>query len=106
MITDKEKEILQMFIDGKLDFNTSIWLIQDLNENPRCEAEICDIHTYATSLCLGWVQYDKSYDLYEVWDEGDVNFDDYGETWVIDFDTWKQKMKEKFNIDYEEFKGE
>ena len=39
-MTNKEKEILQMFIDGKLDYGTSIWLIQNPYQHPRCEAEI------------------------------------------------------------------
>ena len=102
MTTNKEKEVLQLIIDGKLDIGTSVYLIREIKEyQHRFEANVCGIHTYDTSLCLDWVQYDHNYEEPdEVWDEGDEYFRDYGETWTLDFDYYKEKMKEKYNWDF------
>lgn len=94
-MTNKQR-VFDLFKNGELDIYKKIYLIKP---EGRWEAEVCGISNVADCFYIDWVQYDRNYeDPDEVWDEGDVTFDDYNITWTTSEQFWERMMKEKYGI--------
>ena len=64
----------------------TVYLLEHKRENKRCEAEILEVHIQENSIWFEWAQYDRGYELTEVWDEGDFDLEDIGKTVFFDYE--------------------
>ena len=66
-------------------------------DNGRDCAEIDEIHIFEKDIVFEWVQYDRGYELTELWDEGDFSIRDIGKTVFLTKAEAEKKLKEQQN---------
>lgn len=57
-------------------------------------AEIDEIHIFDDDIVFEWVQYDRGYELTELWDEGDFSIHDIGKTVFLTREKAETKLRE------------
>ncbi len=60
-------------------------------------AEIDEIHIFKDDIVFEWVQYDRGYELTELWDCGDFSIKDIGKTVFLTREEAEKKLKELQN---------
>jgi hypothetical protein len=57
-------------------------------------AEIDEIHIFKDDIVFEWVQYDRGYELTELWDCGDFSIKDIGKTVFLTREEAEKRLKE------------
>ena len=60
-------------------------------------AEIDEIHIFKDDIVFEWVQYDRGYELTELWDCGDFSLKDIGKTVFLTREEAEKRLKELQN---------
>ena len=60
-------------------------------------AEIDEIHIFENDIVFEWVQYDRGYELTELWDSGDFSLKDIGKTVFLTREQAEAKLMELQN---------
>ena len=60
-------------------------------------AEIDEIHIFKDDIVFEWVQYDRGYELTELWDSGDFSIRDIGKSIFLTREEAEAKLKELQN---------
>lgn len=66
-------------------------------EHSHNTAEIDGIHIDEQGIHFSWVQYDVGVDTIELWDEGEFDIDEIGETVFLTIESMEQALKEHRN---------
>jgi len=79
-------KLIQLLTKHPNIIGSTVYLLEHKREHKRCEAEICEVHIQENSIWFEWAQYDRGYELTEVWDEGDFDLEDIGKTVFFDYE--------------------
>ncbi len=96
LITDSN----EVYESVDLMVGKSIYLLVKADQNQRFLAEIEGVHFTKEGDYLNWIQVDEGPGFNELWDEGEVDLDDYGKTWVFTKEEFIDKMKELYNENF------